>query len=233
VVAGWSNVRFNHDATGFPLRAAHQEVRCRDCHAHDFTRALPDTCSGCHRDRHQGEFGLLCQGCHDEVSWRPLLQADGHRRTAFPLTGRHALIPCQECHGNLRDRTFTRAPLGCQACHRADYERARLTSIDHAAAGFGTECQGCHATWSFAGARFDGHDTCFRISAGAHQGISCRGCHNQQPSFQVTGACNTSTATCTGCHSHECGKSDRQHANVMGYECRDRKCYECHRRDSF
>jgi len=233
VVADWSKVNFNHDPTGFPLRGAHQQVRCRDCHAHDFSRPVADSCSGCHRDRHQSEFGLQCEGCHDEVSWRPLLQADAHRRSLFPLTGRHALIPCQECHGNMRDRTFTRAPLGCVSCHRVEYDRARLISIDHVAAGFGTECQTCHATEKFTDARFDDHDTCFRISAGAHQGISCRGCHSGPPGSRITGACNTSTATCTGCHSHECARSDRQHTSVMGYECSDRKCFECHRRDGF
>jgi hypothetical protein len=229
VVASWSSVRFNHDPTGFPLRGAHQEVKCRDCHSHDFTVRVADTCSGCHRDRHQSEFGLHCESCHDDASWRPLFQTDAHRRSGFPLTGRHGLIPCQECHGNARDRTFTQAPLRCVGCHRADYDRTRLTSIDHTAAGFGTECQTCHDTRTFAGATFQGHDPCFTISGGPHHGTPCLKCHTSLPSFTVTGACNTGTASCSGCHEHQCAKSDRQHQQVMGYECRDRKCYECHR----
>jgi hypothetical protein len=229
VVAGWSSVRFNHDPTGFPLRGQHQQVKCRDCHSHDFTVRVADTCSGCHRDRHSGEFGVRCESCHDEQSWRPLLQASAHRRTGFPLTGKHGLIPCQECHGNMRDRTFTRAPLPCIGCHRADYDRTRLTSLDHAAARFPTDCQSCHDTRTFSGANFQGHDACFRISAGAHRGIPCLKCHTSLTSFAASGACNTATASCTGCHTHECARTDRQHQEVMGYECRDRKCYECHR----
>jgi hypothetical protein len=229
VVASWSQVRFNHDPTGFPLRGAHQEVKCRDCHRQDFAVKVADSCSGCHRDRHSGEFGQRCEGCHDDTSWRPLFQADAHRRGNFPLVGKHALIPCQECHGNLRDRTFTRAPLGCLGCHRVDYERAKLTSIDHAAAHFGTDCQSCHDSWRFTGARFEGHDPCFPISAGSHRGITCLKCHTSLTTFAIGGGCNTRTAACASCHSHECARSDQQHVNVMGYECRDRKCYECHR----
>ena len=229
VVAGWSTVRFNHDPTGFPLRGAHAQVKCRDCHAHDFTVRVADTCSGCHRDRHSGEFGVRCESCHDEQNWRPFFQVDAHRRTGFPLTGRHGLIPCQECHGNMRDRTFTQAPLACLGCHRADYDRTRLTTIDHVAARFGTDCQRCHDTRTFRGANFDGHDPCFRISRGPHRGISCLKCHSSLTNFVISGACNTGTASCTSCHTHECVRTDRQHQNVMGYECRDRKCFECHR----
>ena len=108
-VEGWEKVRFNHDPTGFPLRGAHTAVVCGQCHGKRFDTPVADTCGGCHRDRHGGEFGLHCEGCHDENSWRPLFQADAHRRTNFPLVGKHALIPCQECHGNLRDRSFARA----------------------------------------------------------------------------------------------------------------------------
>jgi hypothetical protein len=229
VVTGWAAVRFNHDPTGFPLRGQHQQVRCRDCHAHDFTTRIADTCSGCHRDRHGGELGVRCESCHEERSWRPLFQADAHRRTAFPLTGKHGLIPCQECHGNMRDRAFTRAPLACVGCHRADYDRTRLTALDHAAARFGTECQGCHDTNRFAGANFPGHDACFRISRGPHRGISCLKCHTASSVSTTIGTCNSNTAACTGCHTHDCTRTDRQHREVMGYECRDRKCYECHR----
>jgi hypothetical protein len=229
VVASWAQVRFNHDPTGFPLHGAHQEVRCRDCHPRDFAVKVADSCSGCHRDRHAGELGLRCEGCHDDVSWRPLFQADAHRRGNFPLIGKHALIPCQECHGNLRDATFSRAPLECVSCHRADYQRAALTSVDHVAAGFGTDCRSCHDSARFTGARFDGHDPCFPISAGSHRGIACLKCHTSLSSFTVSGACNTRTATCASCHTHDCARSDRQHEGVMGYECRDRKCYECHR----
>ena len=127
MVEGWEKVRFNHDPTGFPLRGAHVDVTCNGCHSQGFDKPVADTCSGCHRDRHASEFGLHCEGCHDEKSWRPLFNADAHRSTNFPLVGRHALIPCTECHGNVRDRVFAQAAVRCDACHEADlhaHERA-------------------------------------------------------------------------------------------------------------
>jgi hypothetical protein len=228
-VEGWSKVRFNHDPTGFPLRGGHSDLACGNCHPRGFDVPVADTCAGCHRDRHRGEFGANCEGCHDTQSWRPLFDADAHRRTAFPLIGQHALIPCQQCHGDMRDRTFARAPIGCVSCHRADYDRTRLTSIDHSTAGFSLDCQTCHTTWRFWPARLDVHRGCFEITSGPHHGIRCLTCHTSLPSATFTGACLTGTASCTSCHTHSCARSDSQHSKVMGYQCADMKCYECHK----
>jgi hypothetical protein len=227
-VEGWGRVRFNHDPTGFPLRGAHIAVACGGCHAKGFEVPVADSCSGCHRDRHAGEFGVHCEGCHDDRSWRPLFEADAHRRTNFPLVGKHALIPCQECHGNQRDRRFAGAAVACASCHQADFLRTGATSIDHTVAGFSRECQTCHNTWRFSPARLPSHDACFRISSGAHHDIRCLGCHSSLGAATFTGACNTGTFTCSGCHAHACAKSDRQHTQVMGYVCGDPKCYQCH-----
>jgi hypothetical protein len=228
-VEGWQKVRFDHDRTGFPLRGGHDGVACGRCHARGFDMPVADTCSGCHRDRHAGELGMHCEGCHDERSWRPLFSADAHRTSVFPLVGKHATIPCQQCHGDLRDRTFSRAPATCVSCHQVDYNQTKLTSIDHAAAGFSTECQTCHGTWRFWPARVAQHDACFHILSGSHHNIRCLGCHKTLAATTFTGACATGTFTCSGCHAHTCARSDQQHTNVMGYQCADQKCYECHK----
>ncbi len=229
MVEGWEKVRFNHDPTGFPLRGVHVDVTCSGCHGKGFETPVADTCSGCHRDRHSGEFGLHCEGCHDEKSWRPLFQADAHRSTNFPLVGRHALIPCTECHGNLRDRTFTQAAVRCDACHEPDFLRTGATSVDHMANNFSRECQTCHNTFRFFPASVRAHDTCFRISGGSHHGVRCLGCHTSLASVTFSGTCATGTFTCSECHSHTCAHSDTQHKTVMGYECANAKCYECHK----
>ena len=229
LVEGWEKVRFNHDPTGFPLRGAHVNVTCTGCHGKGFDTQVADTCSGCHRDRHAGEFGLHCEGCHDEKTWHPLFQADAHRRTNFPLIGKHALIPCTECHANVRDRTFAGAPVRCDACHEADFMRTAAISIDHTAANYSRECQTCHNTLHFFPARVDRHDACFRITSGSHHGIRCLGCHSSPPAAAFTGACATGTFTCAECHSHACARSDLQHKTVMGYQCTNAKCYECHK----
>jgi len=228
IVEGWEKVRFNHDPTGFPLRGNHVDVTCGGCHKKDFETPIADTCAGCHRDRHAGELGMHCEGCHDEKSWRPLFNAEAHRRTNFPLVGKHALIPCTECHGNVRDRTFAHAAVRCDACHEADFLRTALTSIDHAANNFSRECQTCHDTLRFFPATVRAHDGCFRISGGPHQGIRCLGCHTSLPTSAFNGTCTTGTFTCAECHTHACARSDLQHKNVLGYACADPKCYECH-----
>jgi hypothetical protein len=228
-LVGWDKVRFNHDPTGFPLRGAHGAVACGACHPRGYDVPVADTCNGCHRDRHGSELGMHCEGCHDERSWAPFFQADAHRMSNFPLVGRHALIPCQECHGNMRDRTFSRAPVGCVSCHQADFQRAALTSVDHVAAGFSTECQSCHQTWRFWPARLVRHDPCFPISSGSHQGIRCLGCHTSLGAVTFTPTCSTASFGCVSCHSHACVRSDRQHQTVMGYQCVDQKCYDCHK----
>lgn len=220
---GWNDVAFAHERTGFPLRAAHARIGCKACHAVSFTTALGRDCISCHKDVHQGRLGARCAGCHDEASWRTRFDADAHRRGNFPLTGRHAFIACEECHGDRRDRTFARPTTGCVGCHLADYERTRLVSVDHAAAGFPTACQSCHQTWRWKGAGFPQHGQCFNVTSGPHAGISCLACHTSLASFTVTGACNTGTAACTRCHT--CASHPQ---NVAGFACAERKCYECH-----
>jgi hypothetical protein len=231
VESSWTEVKFNHDRTGYPLLGAHAKVTCQACHATGFLARVSELCSGCHRDRHAGEFGLHCEGCHEATRWsEALFGPDAHRSTAFPLTGRHALIPCRECHGDMRERTFSQAPLACVACHRKDYDHAALTSVDHVASHFDTNCQACHNTWSYFPARFDAHDPCFVLASGPHAPIRCAQCHTRTAGLVVTGACGTQNTTCTSCHAHSCARSDQEHQSVLGYSCTDSKCYQCHLR---
>jgi hypothetical protein len=225
----WRRVAFDHDQTGFPLRGRHSLASCSGCHASvDFSTAVPAGCSACHRDVHTGEFGTRCATCHDEQSWRSKFDADAHRRTNFPLTGRHAAIPCEECHLDQRDRRFTRATVDCYTCHQADYARAATISIDHVAAGFPTTCRDCHNPWTFQSGRFPAHDACFQLAPGPHAGIPCLGCHTSLTGTIPTGACATNTADCTRCHICP-NPMTQQHQNVAGFQCfKPRKCYECH-----
>ena len=227
--AGWQRVTFDHLArSGFALEGRHQALRCSGCHAsQDFSAPLPRACTGCHQDAHTQTLGNRCERCHDARSWESRFGPDAHVATNFPLTGRHAAMPCEECHLDVRDRTFTRRALDCVGCHQADFARTAGGSFDHAAAGFGPDCKSCHSPTSFRAARFAAHEACFEISAGPHAGIACLSCHTSLGSLAASGSCSTQTASCTRCHS--CGSTDRRHAQVSGYQCKDRKCYECHR----
>jgi hypothetical protein len=227
--ASWESTSFAHEKTGFPLVGAHREASCRGCHVDPrFQEPVARACAACHQDVHQGRLGRRCDRCHEPTSWASTsFDADAHRRSAFPLTGRHAATPCESCHGDRRDRGFTRPTRECLACHEADLARAQAggAAVDHAAAGFPTTCQTCHSSWRFSPAGFPAHDACFQISRGEHSGIACGRCHTTVPlvDWSQPLACQSGTAACTRCHS--CA----EHEPVDGFACVDRRCYECHR----
>lgn len=230
----WSEVRFNHEKTGFPLKGKHARVDCRGCHAASFDTPVPRQCAACHRDAHTQDLGAHCESCHDETTWRSPFNADAHRRTNFPLVGAHAVIPCQECHAEVRDRRFARPTVTCSSCHQGDLTRTLGTAIDHAALGFTQDCQQCHGAFAFRPARFPNHDSCFLVSYGSHAAFSCAQCHTTLQVMTAPGTCSTRTAACTQCHEHTCTvtggqtPTDQLHQGVAGYQCANRKCYECH-----
>jgi hypothetical protein len=231
VTASWSEVRFNHDKTGFPLRGQHARVDCRSCHAADFKTPIARQCAACHFDAHAGDLGSRCEGCHDENSWASQYDADAHRRTAFPLIGAHSVIPCQECHSQSRERKFDRSVVECSACHASDVMRTLGTSLDHQSFGFAEQpCQTCHNPMSWKPARYPEHDRCFIVSSGTHSVYTCEQCHTVLPKALTN--CATNTAVCTACHEHKCGspRITAQHPNPaeLHFVCADNQCVGCH-----
>ena len=228
--AGWRPVTFDHLArAGFALEGRHRDAACSGCHPGGaFATPVPKACSACHRDVHAGRLGPSCERCHAPTAWRETtFSPDAHRRTSFPLEGRHALLPCESCHGDLRDRAFSRPLSGCVGCHTSDASRASAVFPSHA--GFPSDCRPCHGVYRFSPAVFPAHETCFAIRSGPHAGIRCRDCHDAgvppiPPNQQLT--CASDTADCMRCHS--CGGVSGAHAGVAGFACANRKCYECH-----
>jgi hypothetical protein len=229
----WSEVRFNHERTGFPLTGEHAHASCKGCHVTDFKAPLPRTCVGCHADVHAGDLGARCEGCHDTKDWRSRFDADAHRRTNFPLLGAHAALPCTECHAEARERRFARAAVDCAACHQTQVLRTAGQAVDHLQLGFAQRsCRECHSPLAFTPARYPAHDGCFPISTGPHAGIACRSCHTSVVTPMVR--CQTNTATlCVPCHSNggnaRTGSTDAQHRNVPGYTFSATKCAQCHK----
>jgi hypothetical protein len=228
---GWDRVTFDHARTGFPLDGAHRGAPCRGCHAgSDFKKAVPRACVACHRDVHAGRLGTRCQDCHDAVAWKePTFGPEEHRRSDFPLDGRHAVLPCTECHGDVRDRSFSRPTRRCFDCHDADLLRATASGVDHAGFGAAPDCRTCHGAWSFSPGYLPGHDVCFPIRAGRHSGIACMRCHTSLPASLTISGCNSSTFDCRRCHS--CAAYAGGHGDVGGYssQCNSAdSCYNCH-----
>ncbi len=222
----WSAVRFDHDRTGFRLGTAHSGVACASCHLANRTSPPPRDCAGCHEDPHGGALTSACGNCHlDAASFREPGAAAFHERTRLPLLGRHAAIPCASCHADRSSEAFTAPDPSCASCHMADFARTAAAGLDHRAWGFPSACENCHDTFRWDLASFPEHERCFPIRTGAHANIPCLDCHTGLPAGPTTG-CATMTAACTRCHP--CNEVSGAHGGVAGFECRDRKCYECH-----
>ena len=162
--ASWESAEFDHSQAAFPLTGTHLEVACQQCHADNVFEGTPLECIGCHAqdDAHAGKFGEGCGECHSTVSWQGA-EID-HSQTAFPLTGVHLEVTCQQCH--VEDR-FTGTPQECFACHAED---------DTHAGEFGERCGECHSTSSWQGAEFDHSQAAFPLT-GAHLEVACQQCH--------------------------------------------------------
>ena len=171
---------------------------------------------------------MMCGSCHGEQSWSPLFVVDAHRRTMFPLSGRHASLPCEQCHIEKRDRTFTRVALGCRDCHAADAAKASASTLSHSS--LAPTCQSCHAPTSFSPARLPPHEACFPLPGTVHANIACATCHEPRAlvGAALTGTCR-SLVRCAECHTHAKRITDAQHKNVVGYAHASDKCAACHR----
>lgn len=236
VEESWAQAKFAHERTGFALSGRHAAARCASCHANDFERPLPATCVGCHVDPHASEFGMTCAACHSTLGFEgPKFPVDAHRRSNFPLNGRHAALPCDECHVEKRDKTFTRAAIDCVACHANDARAASLVTVNHQQAPIaGASCRSCHTPAAFKPATFPQHDRCFPISKGIHAPFTCVECHASLPlaGSVANGACNGPPVICTSCHDHRQEVEDPRHLGiavpVAGYEFKSEKCAGCH-----
>lgn len=225
---GWAPAKFNHEQTGYTLTGKHLRVRCGTCHGSDPAKPIPMTCAGCHVDVHQQQFGQMCNSCHSTDTFvAPGFAVDAHRLTNFPLTGRHGLMPCDECHTEKRDRTFSRTPVDCGACHRGDALAASVVTSDHLRPPFSTgSCRDCHVASTFYPATFPQHDACFPITRGAHAGVQCVQCHTNLAGTQANGSCSGVPVRCAECHQKDV--EDARHQAVPGYDFQSEKCAVCH-----
>lgn len=75
----WKAWDFNHDKkTKFKLEGGHKKPSCYACHKQAVENGVffvQRTCGSCHDkdDKHQGEFGPLCERCHVTSNWRTLI----------------------------------------------------------------------------------------------------------------------------------------------------------------
>jgi hypothetical protein len=196
----WKTDGFDHDRmTDFPLRGAHQSVRCEGCHTGTLGQEkLETTCIGCHRDDdvHRGQQGTACESCHNERGWTDRVVFE-HDVTRFPLLGMHAAVACEQCHAT---RRFQEAPVDCSACHSdEDVHLGRL----------GEGCERCHNPNGWRLWRFDHQQQTGFALHGAHEAIDCHACHRAP--LHTGPALLT---TCGGCHGQ-----DDPHGGAYGHAC--------------
>jgi hypothetical protein len=203
----WKTARFNHDKTKFPLRGGHVKVKCDACHVGSiFDDKIATTCLSCHKkdDVHKAQLGSRCEQCHSDTSWRRTSAFD-HDLTRFPLIGRHAIVPCEECHGTA---SYKGAPIACERCHKDEHHQGRL----------GPTCATCHNPNGWRRWRFD-HDKQTKYPlTGAHRGLNCEACHTAKNIAKIS-----LSTICNDCH-----QSDDVHQGSFG-----RACDRCHSTQSF
>src|SRR5450631_4102957 len=195
----WTDGKFDHSQTGFPLTGLHMDPPrvCTDCHVNNNYNITNTTCISCHQTDfnnalspvpHAG-FSTTCQQYHDTTSL-----TDGkfdHSQTGFPLTGLHMDPPrvCTDCHVN---NNYNITNTACISCHQKDFQGAK--NPDHVAGGFAQTCELCHSTSAWQPATFDHSKSAFPLT-GLHMvpPRTCADCH-------INNNYNITNTACISCH---------------------------------
>ena len=228
----WTNVAFNHAATGWALTGSHQlapagkVVACTDCHMgnnYTFTAANTD-CYGCHQAAWNStpSFGgavpnhiasgfpttaSACSTCHPITQW-----TDGkfdHTAFGFPLTNSHALVAnggkvpgCTSCHIN-NNYNLQIAPTDCGNSQCHLTTWQQTNNPVHSSAGTPFAAANCSTC----------HNTVTWTTAifdHAATGWALTGSHQLAPAGKVM--------ACTDCHV----------GNNYTFTAANTDCYGCH-----
>jgi len=209
-----------------PLSKPHQSLsgstQCTTCHVVGKGSAVLN-CKGCHTEI-AGEISAArglhsrfankedCAKCHSEhngedfplIHWLPSLKGFDHSQTGYILLGKHAGIPCEQCHTashvsasvrpliRMKDpnRTFLGLSQDCVACHQ-DPHRGQL----------GQNCLQCHnfVDWK-AATKFDHNKTRFPLT-GLHAQVTCEKCHTPAKPGGEPRFAGIPFAKCSDCHA--------------------------------
>lgn len=148
----------------------------------------PDRTSAASRtSRHDSiTEGMDCGNCHTPQSWRMSTGEAGegfdHSLTGFPLTGRHHVAACNQCHGGER-----RVSRDCAQCHDNPHQK-RLSG----------RCDSCHSSRRWNDLEpFEIHRRTRFPLTGMHALADCTQCHLRNQERQWT----TVPSDCFSCHA--------------------------------
>lgn len=197
--------RFDHASTKFPLLGKHASLRCDTCHrGDDFkTPIAHQFCADCHKDYHNGQFakradGGNCESCHTVDGFKSAtFGLDAHSRTGFPLRGKHATIPCAQCHKPAGQATlFLVKFASCIDCHQ-DVHQGQFAGHPYA-----NRCEQCHNEDGFHPSTFTlaRHQQIRFALGGGHMAVACNECHKPAPGAQLV-PYHFAGLSCTTCHA--------------------------------
>jgi len=197
----WSQTRFDHGVTGFPLLARHAEQPCFRCHPNG-TETDDDTqpvCASCHANVHGPQFGdTTCDACHTGFEHFKIRPEFDHARARFALAGRHAQVECAGCHKGGHYKPIDTA---CANCHQNFH-----------VGQFSRPCDECHQPKGWG--RVEGFDHARQTQwplFGKHVEVQCNKCHidNEYRLPTNCGDCHVDAhggrrgPECAQCHSTE------------------------------
>ena len=239
-VNSFANAPFDHAVrTGFALAGKHAALECRKCHTAiagaamqplarkviDFSGASAQ-CATCHADKHNGQYGRLCDSCHRPTGFSVV--GFTHPRASEFYGGNHTTVACVRCHGgegrllpslepSLSMQQQRKTPLmECASCHRDPH----LGQV-------GTACERCHAISAakFEPAAFSHESAAFRLT-GKHQTLECAKCHTRALRAYPSG---TGSAVQLHLESRDCRTCHQdQHLGQVGQQCET-----CHATSAF
>jgi hypothetical protein len=201
--------RRTHRLARFPLTGSHAGTDCEACHPPTNRGQLrwlgvPEDCWACHEQEYRtaadpdhvaGGFLEQCEFCHGTASW-----AGG----VFN-----------------HDRQLAGLSTVCVDCHQAEFDAT--TDPDHDVVPIPLNCEACHGTRTWDGARFDHDQQWFPVFSGRHreEWDRCSECHPNNTNYTVY--------DCLGCHPHsDRGETDNKHDGVQDYLYDSLSCFDCH-----
>jgi predicted CXXCH cytochrome family protein len=149
---------FVHTAQ-FPLTAVHAKLACTKCHDKTGGTSVQmlmvgthpvRACVSCHKDPHEGAYGADCAWCHGTE--KTFKQSTTFAHTdAFPLTGSHAGLACNDCHEKSGPHSVAALRLaklpvrGCESCHESPHRSTMVKFVAASISPAGSDvCAQCH-----------------------------------------------------------------------------------------
>ncbi len=155
------NTYHHEHIENFPLTGIHRDLACSMCHvaADEYelregqTRflGLVSSCTACHEDSHNGEYGADCASCHGQEY--PFNVAAAFEHTPdFPLVDSHAGVSCKACHEEgtayaiVSPQNVVQTTIrACAACHESPHSKTFIDDITMVERSAGDVCMTCHA----------------------------------------------------------------------------------------